>query len=75
MIDRRSFLSTLGASAVLVGVPAALASQSDPVVQGSRTRIPLNGEWEMRLDGVPYDTVTVPSSRRPSGFTTTSTEA
>src|SRR3954447_21979039 len=68
MIDRRSFLSRLGASAVLVGVPAALASQSDPIIQGSRTRIPLNGEWEMRLDGVPYDTVTVPSSRRPSGY-------
>jgi len=68
MIDRRSFLSRLGASAVLVGVPAALASQSDPISQGSRTRIPLNGEWEMRLDGVPYDTVTVPSSRRPSGY-------
>jgi hypothetical protein len=67
MIDRRSFLSRLGASAVLVGVPA-LASESDPVIQGSRTRIPLNGEWEMRLDGELYDVVTVPSSRRPSGY-------
>ena len=67
MIDRRSFLSSLGASAVLVGVPA-LARQSEPVVQGSRTRISLNGEWEHRLDGVLYDVVMVPSSRRPSGY-------
>jgi len=67
MIDRRSFLSSLGASAVLVGVPA-FASQSDAVVHGSRTRISLNGEWEHRIDGVLYDKVTVPSSRRPSGY-------
>src|SRR4051794_10489499 len=67
MIDRRSFLSTLGASAVLVGVPA-FAAQSDPVVQGSRTRISLNGEWDRQMDGEFYDTVTVPSSRRPSGY-------
>src|SRR5882757_2054559 len=67
MIDRRSFLSSLGASAVLAGVPA-FASQSDAVVHGSRTRISLNGEWEHRIDGVLYDKVTVPSSRRPSGY-------
>ena len=67
MIDRRSFLSSLGASAVLVGVPA-FASQTVPVMQGSRARILLNGEWEHRLDGVLYDIVTVPSSRRPSGY-------
>jgi hypothetical protein len=67
MIDRRSFLSSLGASAVLVGVPA-FASQADTVVHGSRTSISLNGEWEHRIDGTLYDKVTVPSSRRPSGY-------
>jgi hypothetical protein len=66
MINRRSFLSTLGASAVLSAVPV-LAAESDPVTLGSRTRISLNGEWERHIGDVLYDTVTVPSSLRPSG--------
>jgi len=67
MIDRRSFLSKLSASAVLAGVPA-LASQSDSAGSDFRTRSSLNGEWDLRLDGTHYDTVTVPSSRHPSGY-------
>jgi hypothetical protein len=67
MINRRSFLSNLSASAVLDGAPA-FAGQSDPVVNDSRSRTSLNGEREFRLDGVLYETVTVPSSRRPSGY-------
>jgi hypothetical protein len=67
MIDRRSFLSTLGASAVLVGAPV-FSNQSVATVTGSRTRVALNGEWEHHIDGVLYDKVTVPSSRRPSGY-------
>jgi hypothetical protein len=66
MINRRNFLSTLGASAVLSAVPV-LAAESDAVAQGSRTRISLNGEWERRIGDVLYDTVVVPSSLRPSG--------
>ena len=66
MIDRRSFLSTLGASAVLSAVPV-LAAESDPVAVGSRSRISLDGEWERRIGDVLYDTVVVPSSLRPSG--------
>src|SRR5665213_604793 len=67
MIDRRSFLSTLGASAILTGVPA-FASQSTPIDQGFTTRVSLNGEWEHRVAGKLYGTVVVPSSRRPSGY-------
>ena len=67
MIDRRSFLSTLGASAVLVGAPT-LSNESAPTVTGFRTRVPLNGEWEHHIDGMLYEKVTVPSSRRPSGY-------
>src|SRR5665213_1903757 len=67
MIDRRRFLSTLGVSAVLTGVPA-FASQSVPVAQGSTSRVPLNGEWEHRVAGKLDGTVVVPSSRRPSGY-------
>ncbi len=67
MIDRRSFLSTLGASAVLTGVPA-FASQAGPIVHDSTTRVPLNGEWECRVAGELYGSIGVPSSRRPSGY-------
>ncbi len=67
MIDRRSFLSTLGASAVLTGVPA-FASQSSPAPQSPTTRVPLHGEWDLRIAGKLYGTVVVPSSRRPSGY-------
>jgi len=66
MINRRNFLGTLGASAVLSAVPL-LATESEPIVSGSRTRISLGGEWERRIGDVRYDTVVVPSSLRPSG--------
>ncbi len=66
MINRRNFLSTLGASAVLSSVPL-LATDTEPVVLGSRTRISLAGEWERHIGEVLYDTVVVPSSLRPSG--------
>jgi len=70
MIDRRDFLNTLSASALLSAVPAVAASAEGPQPLGpsARTRIPLNGEWEHRIDGNPYDTATVPYSRHPSGF-------
>jgi hypothetical protein len=66
MINRRNFLGTLDASAVLSAVPL-LAAESEPIVVGSRTRISLGGEWERRTGEVLYDTVVVPSSLRPSG--------
>src|ERR1019366_2859965 len=69
MINRRNFLSTLGASAVLGAVPA-LAKQPELVVQGSRKRVQLNGEWELRIDGQLYDVIEVPSSLHPYGFYT-----
>ena len=69
MINRRSFLSTLSASAVLGAIPG-VAKQSEPVVRGSRKRVQLNGEWEMRINGAPYDVIHVPSSLHPKGFYT-----
>jgi hypothetical protein len=68
MINRRNFLSTLSASAVLGAVPAL--AQTEPVVQGSRKRVQLNGEWEMHIDGQLYDVIDVPSSLHPTGFYT-----
>ena len=66
MIDRRNFLNVLSTSAVLAAIPGA--SPAEPSATQSRTRISLNGEWERHVEGKFYDTVTVPSSRRPSGF-------
>ncbi len=39
--------------AVLGAIPV-MAKQSEPIVQGSRKRVPLNGEWEMRINSAPY---------------------
>src|SRR5580658_8229915 len=70
MINRRNFLGTLGASVVLTAVPAVSAQQPEPATQSSRSRLSLNGEWECRVDSKFYETVVVPSSRRPSGYYT-----
>jgi Glycosyl hydrolases family 2, TIM barrel domain/Glycosyl hydrolases family 2 len=67
MINRRGFLGRLGASAVLSAVPA-LGSETKAVAPASRKRVTLNGEWELYIDGKLCDLVTVPGSRRPSGF-------
>jgi hypothetical protein len=67
MINRRGFLETLGASAVLSAVPL-LGSETPAVASASRKRITLNGEWELHIDRKLWDVVTVPSSCRPSGF-------
>ncbi|MGA8234338.1 MAG: glycoside hydrolase family 2 TIM barrel-domain containing protein [Candidatus Acidiferrales bacterium] len=66
-MDRRSFLNTLSASALLTAV-AAIPSTPGQLVPASRSRISLNGEWEHLVDGKLYDTAIVPASRRPSGF-------
>jgi hypothetical protein len=66
MINRRNFLESLGASAVLSAIPV-LAPDTEPVVSGARTRLSLNGEWARHIGGVFHDNVTVPSSLRPTG--------
>lgn len=70
-IDRRNFLNTLSASAILTAIPADAKSAG---VSGpsARRRIPLNGDWERSINGKLYDTGKVPCSRRPSGFYTLS---
>src|SRR5215469_5045257 len=69
MINRRGFLGTLGASAVLTAVPA-LGSETESPTVGSHKRIFLNGKWERHIGGKFWDIVTVPSSLHPSGFYT-----
>ena len=49
-MDRRSFLNTLSASAILTAAPAIASTPGRPV-PASRSRISLNGEWEHFVDG------------------------
>jgi hypothetical protein len=68
MIDRRSFMNHLGASALLAAIPAAVSAEPQSNTQATRARLPLHGEWELHIDGTPCGVVTVPASRRPSGY-------
>ena len=70
MINRRRFVSSLGATTLLPAFSRALATsplQSEPR-NDTRTRIDLNGLWERHVNGTRVDVVEVPSSQRPSGF-------
>src|SRR3984957_12875278 len=69
MMNRRGFLGTLGASAVLGAIPS-FASERKPTVSSSRKQVTLNGLWELQVAGKRRDIITVPSSRHPSGFYT-----
>ena len=71
MVNRRSFVRTLGASTVLPALSHALgrgASGPSESVAGTRSRVDLNGQWERRVGDKLYDMVEVPSSLRPSGL-------
>ena len=71
MFNRRRFVRTLGASAVLPAFAHTVGSVAVEPVEagtGTRSRVDLNGQWERRVDGELYDVVQVPSSLRPSGF-------
>lgn len=68
MINRRSFLGSFGASSLLMTAPAFSAAQTESIGNGSRVRLSLNGEWEYRIAGELQDKITVPSSRRPTGY-------
>jgi len=67
-IDRRGFLNILSNSAILTALPTLPVDTPGLGGPSSRSRISLNGEWEHRVSGKFYETITVPSSRRPSGF-------
>jgi hypothetical protein len=70
MINRRRFVSSVGATTLLPILPATLhAYQTPPEAQGNtRARVDLNGIWERHVNGTLVDSIQVPSSQRPSGF-------
>ena len=71
MVNRRSFVRTLGASTVLPALSqawAGFASAPSESVAGTRSRVDLNGQWERRVGDELFDLVEVPSSLRPSGY-------
>jgi hypothetical protein len=74
MMNRRKFVSALGASTLLPAAQAlAISSPTEnppaPPENSTegRARVSLNGEWQRYIDGEVYDTVPVPSSQRPMG--------
>ena len=71
MINRRGFLGTLGASAVLSSVPV-LGSQSVAAgaAPGPRAQVSLNGNWGLEIEGTPWGSIEVPSSFHPLGLYT-----
>jgi hypothetical protein len=69
MINRRRFLGTFGASAVLGTVPV-LASETRIAGAAPRERISLNGEWELQIEGKLWDVIHVPASLHPTGLYT-----
>src|SRR5215472_3483064 len=75
MMNRRKFVSALGASTLLpaaqaLAIPSPLENPSAPPENstGGRARVSLNGQWQRYIDGELYDTVPVPSSQRPMGL-------
>jgi beta-galactosidase/beta-glucuronidase len=70
MMNRRGFLGTVCASAVLTAVPHGSSEKGGGTPSSSRRRIALNGEWERHLGSTLWDFVTVPSSLHPCGFYT-----
>jgi len=71
MINRRGFLGTLGASAVLSSVPV-LGSRSTAATAapGPRPQVSLNGNWGLEIEGTPWGSIAVPSSFHPLGLYT-----
>src|SRR5579872_6466430 len=69
MINRRGFLGTFGASAVLSTVPV-LASETRVARVAPRERTSLNGDWELQIEGKPWDVIRVPASLHPIGLYT-----
>jgi len=70
MINRRRFVRSVGATALLPVFPAtagASQSQSEAHIDAP-TRVDLNGTWERHVNGTLVDLIQVPSSQRPSGF-------
>jgi glycosyl hydrolase family 2 len=70
MINRRSFLTTLGASALLPGLSNSGYSETRIEANTSRSRVNLNGEWERYVHGEFYERISVPSSHPPIGLYT-----
>jgi Glycosyl hydrolases family 2, TIM barrel domain/Glycosyl hydrolases family 2/Glycosyl hydrolases family 2, sugar binding domain len=70
MINRRSFLTTLGASAFLPNLSSVGHSQTRFDDNSCRSRMSLNGEWERYVHGEFYEHITVPSSHPPIGLYT-----
>lgn len=68
MMNRRRFVSALGASTFLPATQALTLATSPEAPATGRSRVSLGGEWQRYIDSELYDTVPVPSSQHPLGL-------
>ncbi|HEV2382958.1 MAG TPA: glycoside hydrolase family 2 TIM barrel-domain containing protein [Terriglobia bacterium] len=68
MMNRRKFVSALGASTFLPATQALTLATSPKAPATGRARVSLGGEWQRYIGSELYDTVPVPSSQHPLGL-------
>ena len=70
MFTRREFITPLGVAAVAAVVPRHIIAKTVPTTSGitTRSRVNLNGTWQRYVNGEYYESIEVPSSQHPFGY-------
>jgi hypothetical protein len=70
MFTRREFIKPLGIAAVAASLPHGVKASSPPPASGiiGRSRVSLNGTWQRYVNGEYYESIEVPSSSHPFGY-------
>lgn len=70
MFTRREFIKPLGAAAVASVLPRQTKANAVPGASGitPRSRVNLNGTWQRYVNGEYYESIEVPSSQHPFGY-------
>jgi hypothetical protein len=70
MFTRREFITPLGVAAVAAVMPHHMTANTVPAPSGiiTRSRVDLNGTWQRYVNGEYYESIEVPSSQHPFGY-------
>ena len=70
MFTRREFITPLGIAAVAAVMPHHMTANTVPTPSGitTRSRVDLNGAWQRYVNGEYYESIEVPSSQHPFGY-------
>jgi hypothetical protein len=70
MFTRREFIKPLGVAAAVAALPHDLTAKPAPAPSGIklRSRVSLNGTWQRYVNGMYYESIEVPSSQHPFGY-------